>query len=329
MAYGFTRKYRRGWYRPTVARRQQTGNRYFTITFPVESIVTGTIAADQQFSNVIRTSPYYERLGTVPDATLALYSCSLMSSTAYRTYCRLYDSCKINSVGLRFSLATTVGAGGIPGLRCYTCWDRNFMIEDSGDVLTAAQLIDGPESQVVTFINNSRCKFSRYNRAMDLQERTTFHDCSIKYVENTHRTDMLWFGDSTHSGQIGYVPSLSLVLQASNTEATTRSIPIQIQASYSVTFRNPRYGLSASSLSKFGDDREEIVEEVKKMDDEKEGVEELKKKIAKLEKELDGFRETEVLKDDEENVMDEDEESQEPITQPVKSAMKKVGKKSS
>ena len=236
----------RSWRRSSVTRSQQNGRRYFTISFPCETLAQATIAANSVYSNVIRTDPYWTPVGTnATQANINVNAAAVVQSTAYRAYTRLYDSVKINSVSLSISLATTIGEGGIPGIRVYTSWDRNLQWGEGA--VTYEHLIEGPEAQAVTFINNSRAKLYRYNRASDLQERTTFHDCTVRYQANN-----AWFDVEYGTAQnmsIGYVPSLSLVLMSSDQTAADRVVPIQIQARYNVTFRNPKFGLSAESES--------------------------------------------------------------------------------
>lgn len=320
----YNRSWRRGFYRRSVYSKQKSGNRYFNISFPVETVVSLTVAPNQNFTNVLRTVPWRCRIGTAQtDANVAAYAASLMESKAYRIYAGLYDSMKINSVSLKFSIATTIGEGGIPGIRCYTSWDRDLMANEN--VINEDDLLNGPESQVVTFINNSKAKFTRYNRAMDLQERTTFHDCSVVYAENDYRVDTFWMSNSAATGRsVGYSPSLSLVMQCSNTTATTRTIPIQIQGVYNVTFRNPKYGLSAAAPNRsFGE--VDSIAEGKKVEEDEEMEEEpvLKKKKVQIVEENDDEEESDEL------LNPLEDESQEPVTVSKPVLVKKAGKKSS
>ena len=312
----------RSWRGRSTYKSQVSGRRYFNISFPVESLVTATVPAGEAFSNVIRTCPYYHPIGTnATEANMAANACALTSSLAYRSYTRLYDSVKINSVSLTFSVATTVGQGGIPGLRVYSSWDRNLQWGEGQ--ITYDQLITGPESQVVTFINNSRCKFYRSNRAADLQERTSFHDCTVKIVTNQGMYDQEW--GQAQNTTVGYHPSISIVLQASNTTESSRTIPIQIQARYNVTFRNPKFGLSVADSAKFGETKSDIFEALsaEPADDE---IKEEEKPVLKKKKVV---YEEEVLPDDDDTLIDDDEEESQVMTQPVKSSVKKAGKKSS
>lgn len=313
----YNRTWRRGWYRRSTYGRQKSGNRYFNISFPIETVVALTVPANASFTNVLRTVPYMCRVGTAAtDGNVAAYAASLMESKAYRTYAGLYDSVKINSVSLSFSIATTIGEGGIPGIRCYTSWDRDLMANDG--VVSEDDLLNGPESQVVTFINNSRAKFNRYNRAQDLQERTTYHDCTTVYQANDYRGDEYWVSPALNTGRsVGYCPSLSLVIQCSNTVATTRTIPIQLQGVYNVTFRNPKYGLSAVAPNRmFGGDDEKKETEKEEMEE----VPVLKKKKVVIEEEKE---------DDDDELNPLLDESQEPFTVPKPVTVKKAGKKSS
>lgn len=329
MSYYYRRRSRwpyRSWRRSSVTRSQQSGRRYFNISFPIENIVALTVTANQSFSNVLRTTSWVSPVGTSDtDANRALHCCGLPGSIAYRKYCQLYDQVKINSVSFSVAIADTIGSGGIPGVRVYTSWDRDF--QNGEALMTSEELLNGPESQVVTFINNSRAKFYRSNRASDLQERTTFIDSTNKYTANVS-----WYNDQWGEGAArgcGYSPSMSLVIQTSNTTTSNRTITLQIQARYNVTFRNPKFGLAvdggaAKSVSDFDVPSEEVVEE-KKSDEMEESPVLKKKKVV---------YEEEVIPDDENEEDDDDElnplldESQEPITAPKRVLVKKAGKKS-
>lgn len=318
--YSYRRRSRwpyRSWRRSSVTRQQQSGRRYFNISFPVENIVSLTVSANQAFSNVLRTSPYVSPVGTSDtDANRALNCAGVVGSIAYRKYCQLYDQVKINSVSFSVSIADTIGAGGIPGVRVYTSWDRDMQMGES--LMTADELINGPESQVVTFINNSRAKFYRYNRASDLQERTTFIDSSNQFNANLNWVNLQW-GQGNGNRGVGYVPSMSMVVQTSNTTTSNRTITVQVQARYNVTFRNPKYGLSVDSSSKgVGDD--EVEKKVEsEMEEEKPVLK--KKKVVVVEPEND--------EDDELNpLLDESVDEQEPVTFVKPVSVKKAGKKS-
>lgn len=312
----YNRYWKRGWFRRgSVTRTQQSGRRYFNISFPIENIVALTVNANQAYSNVLRTVPWVSPIGTADtDANRALNCCGLVGSVAYRRYCQLYDQVKINSVSFSVAIADTIGQGGIPGLRIYTSWDRDFQ---SGEALMSADdLINGPEAQVVTFINNSRAKFARSNYASDLQERTTFIDSTNNYSANVTWMNAQW-GSGTARG-CGYSPSMSMVCQTSNTTTSNRTITVQIQARYNVTFRNPKFGLTAASNAKGFASGEEEKSIDSKMEEEISGEPVLKKKSVVYEEEV---------VPDEEKEEEDDEESQEPMTQSFRVPVKKAGKK--
>lgn len=323
MAYGY-RRFKRTWYKKNgVTRSQQSGRRYFRISFPVEEIATLTVAAStatvpNYSSDLLRTCP----LATVTTETATIkkgmFVSSLMNNTAFRLYCTLYDSMKINGVRHDISIAKTIGSGGdIPGVRIYTMWDRQLTSEDG--MPTANQMLNGPESQVVTFINNSRCKFSRSNYSADMQERSTYFDSSIAVGANVTGNDQWW-----NRHQMCYCPSLHICALTSDAVQSIRTIPLQIQSTYYVTFRNPKYGMSAGDSAKFSDIKGVAMDEMKESEMPEEEKNEEEAPILKKKKVV---YEEEVIPDDENE--EDDEESQEPMTQPFKSPMKKAGKKSS
>lgn len=292
-----------------------------------------TVAAGSYWSNLMAITPY--RHETDSSATAWAYThCALLASPLYRTYAKLYDQVKVDSVYIKLSLMTNVGNGGlVPALKFYTAWDRNSTFaETSGtDIPTVSDLMNGSESQATLVVNNSRAVFTRYSRASDIQERTTFHDCSYSIINTTNYVDNSYRSASNVVPQIGYCPGLWFAIQSAVAPGTgnTFSFLVSADVKWRVTFRNPKYGLS-SGVSK-GDVREiEVpetdfvvpeVDEMKEPEDEKVVV---KKKV----KIAEPVYEEEVLEDDKDDIDDDDdEESQVPLTQPVK--VKKAGKKSS
>lgn len=257
------RFYRRGY---GAGFAQRNGRRQFTLSVPVENINSVTIAANSGLSNLLRTCPYRTRVGSSDtEDNRRIVAQSLFESAAYRLYTKLYDQVKINYVVHRVGIAANVGDANIPALKVYTAWDRHLGPDEA--VPSVDDMLNGPESTSQMFVNNSRAEFTRYCRASDLSERTTFHNCLYEFSANNYYRDQEWATGSP----IGFSPSMFLCVQASNTTASSRVVPINISSTYSVTFRNPRFGLSAqgAALAKsLGESEVEIPEksEVKESD---------------------------------------------------------------
>lgn len=247
---------RRGWYRRGTTFSQRQGRRTFNVSVPVENVLSVTVPANASWSGAITTCPFMGDTG----ASNVRFSISLLHSLLYRTYTRLYDQVKINSVSLTFDLISPLGAGGLaPAIKVYTTWDRCYDYADAwGNPPSNSALMNGAESMCKMFVNNSRATLVRYNRASDLQERSVYHDCSYESATDNGvqvYRDMSWRGSCKF-----YSPSCCFAIQTGDTVTTDRVFPVSIRAVYNVTFRNPKYGLT-SAPSKSGD-AEDLISDV-------------------------------------------------------------------
>lgn len=234
---------RRGWYRSSVLTRQRRGTRQFTVVFPIEDIYSLTIAANANMTEVWRSNPLeaYDGTAYVGPNKNGNAQC-LIRSEAYRRFCSLYDQCKINYVSHTLSVCDPLGNGTLPALKVYTSWDRDF---NTGDGVPSQEaLLNGPESDSRIFVNNSRAVLNRFCGARDLSERTQFFDCSFRYQTNSSVYNIQFDSGQTRGC---FVPSLCMFIQTSNTTAAARSIAVHVSSRVSVTFRNPKFGLSGSS----------------------------------------------------------------------------------
>lgn len=254
---GFNRSWRRrGWYRRGTAYNQRQGRRTFNVSIPVENVLSVTVPANNSWSGALTTCPF---MADQP-ATAVRFAVSLLHSLLYRTYTRLYDQAKINSVSLTFDLISPLGVGGLaPAIKVYTTWDRCYdSLDAGGSPPSVNALVNGSESMCQMFVNNSRASLTRYNRASDLQERSSYHDCS--YETTTVSGVSFWKDISWGDSCKFYSPSCCFAIQTGDTTTTDRVFPVSVRATYNVTFRNPKYGLSTAPSK--GGDVEDILDGV-------------------------------------------------------------------
>lgn len=328
MAFGYKRFFKRNWYkRGSAARNSMSGRRTFNVSIPTSDAFQMTVAASNYWSNLVGISPYFTL------STNQLSHAALTSSLLYKTYCGLYDQVKVNSCYVKISLMTNVGTGGlVPAVNLVSVWDRNAKkseVVNGHGIPTTATIQTGSESQSTLIVNNSRAIVTRYNRATDLQERTTFHDCTVTSYGTGGTIDSEW----SDGGAIGYCPALMFALQTSTAPGAGSSyvFDVAIEVRWNITFRNPKFGLAGTSAKgiavsdeqKFTEIASSVVGQIK---DESEEEETEKVEEAPVLKKKKVVYEEETIPDDEE---EEEDESQEPLTQPFKSPMKKAGKKSS
>ena len=319
MAFGYKRYGRRSF--GGLRRASQSGTRRFNVMIPTVQSYQMTVGAQQQWSNLSGTCPYFKFSGNT------ICQAPLIDSILYRTYTQLYDQVKINAVTAKISIMSNIGTGGlVSAVKLVTMWDRDIkkteMVDGQGIPNTASIQV-GSESQSTLLVNNSKAVVYRSIRASDMQERTTFHDCTFEAYQTTGYIDSVWKGGA----QVGFCPGLWFALMTSTSPGAGSSyvFDVALEIKWYVTFRNPKFGLGAASakVEKFTDIASTVVGQIEeeKEDEETEKVEEapiLKKKKVVYEEE--------VIPDDED---EEEDESQEPLTQPFKSPMKKAGKKSS
>lgn len=278
----YNRGWRRSWYRRGTSRSSKQGSGTFTCRIPLEDVIQFKIPAttaggtQHQWSQLMCTCPYASYAGVTQDAETAKFLTrgSLLDSYLYKTYTRIYDQVKINAVSVSIGLMEGVGnVGQLAALRLYTNWDRDLTFQEiHPGVLpsTPEELATGSESQSYLIVNNSRQTFKRYIVARDVQERTTYHDCSYTSNVSGGGITVAYLGDDSwapvmlsratggmdvsrgygHSGACGFVPSLMMSLWSPATFETDRVIACSLKVTYSVTFRMPKFGLSSSGVTR-------------------------------------------------------------------------------
>lgn len=254
---GYSRYYRRNlsrWpyrsWRRGVRSAQVAGNRRFNVVIPVQDAFSVSVNGTSNFSNVHAVNPYYYNSNTETLGWRYSHG-SMMISQLYRTYSQLYDEVKVNSVSIQFQLMNGIGIGGtVPALKFVTSWDRDCNYDEvvyATGVPTSSQMLIGSESQSVLISNTSAQKVFRYNRATDLMEKCTFHDCSVT-TAGTVIDDKLFAADSGRN-RIGYCPACFFMINTANPpgEGQAFTFNISIEVKYNVTFRNPKFGLATGN----------------------------------------------------------------------------------
>lgn len=226
---------------------------------------------------------------------------NLATSATYQAYSQLYDEARV--VGVTYKLIfgggfTNTGTGFFT---FYSCVDRIGTSDDVTNRMTADEVKGSSSTVRSTFTIQQRLGATRSYFASNLLEKNTWWDCTVS--SNTI--------PELVSSTTAFKPLLQCIVETSASSSSSQQLPYRLMQEIVVQFRNPK--LKVTGNSKFSELVKSAIEEGK----EEEPV--LKKKKVVYEEE--------VLPDDEEEEMDEDE--QEPLTQPLKPAMKKAGKKSS
>lgn len=156
-------------------------------------------------------------------------------SALYRTYCNLYEECKM--IGCKVSLAVVSAVGGtdIPSLQIYTAWDRKHGCGEPE--FTAGDIKNAATSNVATALNNNVAKLTRSCYASDLMEKATWFDASLDAGNNNRNS--AWVAAGLNPNM--FCPSFFFYLNCPSKGATT-SVSLSISVTYYFAFRNPRYG---------------------------------------------------------------------------------------
>lgn len=251
--------------RGSLVRSQTSGVRRLNISIPVQEAFSVSITTPQGgqgvfWSDVFAIQPFFQVLSGTTMANVA--HGNLISSRLYRVYTTLYDQMKINSCYVKMTVMTNIGSGGVtPALRVVTMWDRNILPEDlvAGGMPSVDQLEVGSGSQVSMIVNNSRAIMTRYIKANDIQEWTKFHDCSL-VTSGTFKYDGAWCirrlatENITNGQDCGFVPGMYFALNSATAPAAGASFvfSLQFEIRWNVTFRNPKFGLSAGGVGAKG-----------------------------------------------------------------------------
>lgn len=236
-----------------------------------EQLVTLTIPSEGIQSNVASSVPFaFTSALAVPGAL----KCSATNSPLYQAYTKLFDQVKCDGVISKVAVTTPVGSSNasVPALQIVTAYDRNGSLQEAAqiqpqggtwiaDPMTYDEVLQSSGSLVRSALNNSVAKLSRSCWASDIQERTTFHDCSLNSVNN----DAAYVAAAQNPNF--FCP---LFYVAFNLPTAAPQEPLNISfilsQTYYFTFRNPKFGAasgtSTSAVAKRTlDTEEEVIDE--------------------------------------------------------------------
>ena len=269
----YRRKYRRRYKKRAV---NLTSRSRISVRIPVTKTVSLTVPANSKQSNVICFSPVLDfRSGeTYAPTTDTGYIWShyhldggLMYHPLYTNYAALYDEMKIDRMTVRGVIQTPVGAGqDFESVSVFTAWNRNFDKNDFGaEYPTITSMRDLSTYQQAIAVNNTVNKFMRSLAAGDLLERISFVDASpwpvqssapaftvsegagITHTTATNTVKPLVAYHGSQGLEPKFQPTFFFGINAGVASSTDRIAVCQVQIMYTVTFRTPKFGASASA----------------------------------------------------------------------------------
>lgn len=230
----FYRRYRRGYGRRYVNASSRSSIRMKTQVNTSYNVTAG-YGVDCTGAVPSYWSPFE---GTISGASAA-------NSQLYRTYCSLYEECKLVGMKLTLSITSAVGGTDVPSVQIYTSWDRKRGYGEPA--MTLDEIKESANSTVATALNNNIAKITRSIYASDLMEKATWIDSTLD-ATNTNR-NQAWATAGLNPNM--FCPQFAFFLCCPSL-GQTKSIGVSISIVYYFAFRNPRFGGSASS-SKFVD----------------------------------------------------------------------------
>lgn len=212
---------------------------------------------------VLTVHPYIEQ--NAESSVVGCIPCpigtSLVGNYIYKKYKELYEEFKVDYMKVSIQGITPVGGGGAQqdSVTYHSAWDRRMVLSEfaAGKYPTDAHLIESPSSSTTTAINNSIVRFKRMIRPSDLLERIAWQQtdasnwsCPIYGTTITCTALDSWACEA--NANTAFAPCLMLNINIPNTPAagTTYDYKFRITVTYYVTFRNPRFGQTWSSVTK-------------------------------------------------------------------------------
>ena len=111
--------------------------------------------------------------------------------------------------------------------------------------MTLNDLLKYSTVQTRTAINNSVAKTARMCWASDIQERTTFHDCSVS-TSSADSRDLDWYSNINRVTY--FAPCFWCGVQlAASTSTNPVTVNLLLEQVFYMTFRSPKFGVSQSA----------------------------------------------------------------------------------
>lgn len=256
--YGYRRLgYRRTGYRRVTTSGSVSSRSRVRVRVQAEQLVTLTVPAGGLNSNVATSVPWADWSNQNTPGSL---NCAAVSSPLYQAYTKLFDQVKCDGVISKVAVTTPVGSSNssVPALQIVTAYDRNGNFREASQIALNAQgalvsspvtydeVLEASGSVVRSALNNSVAKLSRSCWASDIQERTTFHDCTLDdYIEDGNNDSAY----GTASNNVNFFSPLLYVGFHLPTTAPQQNLDISfiLSQTYYFTFRNPKYGASSGT----------------------------------------------------------------------------------
>lgn len=166
---------------------------------------------------------------------------SALNSPLYRTYCNLYEEVKCIGMRVQIAVSTQIGGSTLPSLQIYTAWDRRHGLLEanySGD-----DIKNSATYNVSTALNNNIAKLTRSLYSSDLMERAQWHDSKLSAAGGGYTDDAYAAAGSNPNF---FAPAFFFSFCAPTLAAAT-TLDLQVSVVYYFSFRNPKYGGSASA----------------------------------------------------------------------------------
>lgn len=235
--------YKRPDYTPySTYRHTKSGTKRINVSLQTRVTTQLTLKAASNNTNVIAISPF----GWPNNAVMSVTG-ALADIPSYVAYSTLFDQVKLNSFYVRFNVNRS-----LPGLvdatsDLLTAIDRNGTESDltQDHDFTFPMLRSSSSTLRTNFNGHSTFTTNRSYYASDMLEKYTFYDATPSKT-NVHQI-IAWKSSSV----TGFTPILFFGMETSLTPSSaTRSIRVDLDIVYNLTFRNPKNGMNITGASK-------------------------------------------------------------------------------
>lgn len=168
----------------------------------------------------------------------------------FRLMCHQYDECRLLKMVVK--LQPTSAIPNNVAVKLGSVIDRNLTkseydkladttMLDEATKMTATEIFQSSGCVIQPFNGNRIAPLTRYSVPTDLNEKTSWMDCSISYNKAASVSPLGWLSIlGWGNNQSKYAPCFQYALQISTAAATNSYIQFGYQIHYVFAFRNPR-----------------------------------------------------------------------------------------
>lgn len=265
--YGYRRRYRRG----RVINATSRSRVRMRITTSVQKNMVVPVGATGSYVMAINPWMYNkDNTSSESDRIRVALPCSMVNTELYDKFAALYDEVKVDAMTVNITLLNPLQVNvGPNALTFHTAWDRNgnrrelewtsddlpeqdIGIAGSYPLFSDLASLSSHSSAIAT--QNSIPKIVRTVYASDLMEKISFADSDciqskdddpdVRIANSMHRVKINSAFYDARGNFTPFSPTFFFALEQPTAPLVASSYAVQVQCTFTVTFRNPKFGAS-------------------------------------------------------------------------------------